>query len=175
MKIRRVDRVMHRAQNLAAARGDRCRCGTFEVMAERVVAGDKEPAITARCDHRADQAVGQRPIVECPLHCVRRAALAGQLAGDAARGDEHLVRIARDVADRERDRRIGYVEDDVDAVDVEPPPRHGGADIDFVLMVAGDHLDRSPVQLAAKILSRELCRDHRAHALEIGINTRHVV
>ena len=63
---------------------------------------------------------------------------------------------------------FGTSKDKVDPVDVEPAPRHGGADIDFVLMVAGDHLNRASVQLAAKILSRQLCRDHRAHALEIG-------
>src|SRR5262249_34244532 len=58
-EVRRVDRMMHGAENLAAARGPRGGCGAFEIMAERVVAGDKEPATTACRDHCTDQPVCQ--------------------------------------------------------------------------------------------------------------------
>ena len=74
--------------------------------------------------------------------------------------DQHLVLLARDVGDRERDRRIGQVDDHVDAVDVEPAARDRRADIGLVLVVGGEDLDLA-LRLLGEILDRDLRRDHR--------------
>ena len=85
-----------------------------------------------------------------------------------------LVLFAHDVADRQRDRRVGHVDDHVDAFDVEPASRDVGADVGLVLVIAEDHLDLA-LRLLRKVLGRHLRGEHRAGALEVGIDARHVV
>jgi hypothetical protein len=109
------------------------------------------------------------------VHGVGRAFLAGQQRRAGAGRDERLVLFHRHIGDAERDRRIGQVEDSVDALGFIPAPGDGHADVGLVLMIGGDDLHHLAGGLAAVILHRQFRGDDRADALIIGEGRRLVV
>ena len=95
---------------------------------------------------------------------VGRARLAGEV-GRAGAGQQHrLVVGLGDFQNGKADGRIDQIGDGVDAVEIEPAPRDGGADIGLVLMIGGDDLDRNAVDLVAELFGRHLGRFDRAGA-----------
>ena len=146
----------------------------FQILTERIVGGDQEPALAALREHAARDAVAHRPGVVGPVHGVRRAFGAGQQRAAGAGADQHLVLLARDVGDSEGHRGIRQVDDHVDAVHVEPAARDRRSDIGLVLMISGEDLDLA-LRLFGEILGGELRRHHRPRSLEVGIDARHVV
>src|SRR5215471_7941428 len=103
--------VAHLAQHLAAALHHDRFGVALERVAEGVVGGEKEPGITAALDDRVAGAVRQRPGVVYPMHGVGRARLTGEIRGRRAHGEEHLVLLAGELVDRERDRGGRHVGD----------------------------------------------------------------
>jgi hypothetical protein len=57
---------------------------------------------------------------------------------------------------REDNRGVGHVDDDVDAVNIDPAPRYRSTNIGLVLVIGVDDLDRLACRLAAKILDRPM-------------------
>jgi hypothetical protein len=144
-------------------------------VAEGVVGRDEEDAAHALLDHGARQPVAVSPGIVGPVHRVGRAFLAGQQRGAGARSDHHLVAVAHDLVDGERDAGIRQVDDHADALGVEPAPGDLRPDVGLVLMVAGDHLDRLSGGAAAEILHRHLGGEQRSRPLVVRIDARHVV
>ena len=104
----------------------------------------------------------------------RRARLAGQVGGGSTRNQKHLLPCAYDFLHRERDTRIRYVDDRIDAVIVEPVPRNRRADFGLVLMVGADELDLFAADGAAEIGDRHVRRLDRPRPPVIGVEARHV-
>jgi hypothetical protein len=75
---------------------------------------------------------------------------------------------------RQRHRGIGHVDDGIDLVDVEPLPGDRGAEIGLMLVVGSDDLDLLAKHGGAEFLHRELRRDHRALAADIGGDAGHI-
>ena len=88
--------------------------------------------------------------------------------------DHDLIVRARQFLNRERNGRLGDIDDDVGAVVVKPVARNGGADIGLGLVVARDDFDRPAQHLAAEILDRHLRRKQRARTHDIAIHAGHV-
>ena len=79
------------------------------------------------------------------------------------------------VLDRERDARIGDVEDRPDAPLVVPLPRDGEADVDFVLVIGDEKLDRPAEHRAAEILNGHPRHFDRTRAREIRVGAGLIV
>ena len=169
------ERMAHLAQHLAAVLDHDRRGVALERETEGVVGGEEEPGVAAGLHDRLAGAVGQRPGVVGPVDRVRRALRAGQVGGGGARDQEHLVLVAHDLVDRERDRGGRHVDDHVDLVDVDPGAHDVRADVRLVLMVGADDLDLHALGGGAEILDRHARGDHRALAAQVGIGARHVV
>jgi hypothetical protein len=105
---------------------------------------------------------------------IGRALCPGQQGGAGARADDDLVLLARNVGYGERDRGVGQIENDVDALDVEPAAGDGGAHVRLVEVIGRYDLGLA-LRLAGEILDRELRRDNRARPLEVRIDAGHVV
>ncbi|MNR08969.1 hypothetical protein D3C85_1251520 [compost metagenome] len=145
-------------------------------MAEGVVGGQEEPGITAILDHRAPGAVGQHPGVEEPVHSGSRAVLAREVGAAGSRVDVGLSFFARDLVDRQGDRRHGHVDDHVDAFGVEPLARGDGAHVGLVL-VAGRYHFHLEARLAGfeEVLGGHLGGRDRARSRNLGERAGHVV
>ena len=100
---------------------------------------------------------------------------AGQIGGGGAGDQEHLVLVAHDLVDRERDRGGRHVDDHIDLVDVDPGAHDVGSDVRLVLVVGADDLDLHALGGGAEILDRHAGGDHRALAAQVGVGARHVV
>ena len=79
------------------------------------------------------------------------------------------------VLDRERHARIGDVENRARAAFIVPLPGDGEADVDLVLMVGDQKVDRLAEHRAAEILNRHPRHFDRAGAGQIGIRAGLVV
>ena len=106
---------------------------------------------------------------------MRRTGFSGEIRGGSAGVDVDGVVRARHLAHGEPHGRIGNVEDDVDAVVLDPLPRDVGADVGLVLVVGEDDFDRPAQHLAAVILDRHARGVDRAHAGQIRVQSRLVV
>jgi hypothetical protein len=93
------------------------------------------------------------------MNRVRGARLAGQIRGSGAGPDQHLVEIARQHVDGKRNRRIGQIDDHVDALDLVPVAGDGRPNVDFVLVVRRHYLYLH-AELAGVVVDRELRRNH---------------
>src|SRR5712692_1943301 len=142
---------------------------------EGVVGGQEEPGIAAGLHDRGAGAVGERPGVVGPVDGVGGALRAGQIGGGGARDQKHLVLLAHDLVDRERDRGGRHVDDHVDLVGVDPGAHDVRSDVRLVLVVGADDLDLEALGGGAGVLDRHAGGDHRAWAGQVGIGTRHVV
>ena len=91
------------------------------------------------------------------------------------RDQEHLVFVAHDLVDRERDRGGRYVNDYVDLAGVDPLAHDVRPDVRLVLMVGADDLNLHALGGGAEILNCHARRDQRAPAAQVGIGARHVV
>jgi hypothetical protein len=109
------------------------------------------------------------------MHGVGRARLAGEIGGRRAHRQEHLVLVAGELIDRERDRGGRHVGDGIDLVDVEPLARDAQADVGLVLVVAADDLDLHPLGGGAEILDRLARHPNRGGAGDIGVDARLIV
>ncbi len=174
-KVAGPDRVAGRAQHLPALLHEFLGELLLQVVAKGVVGGDEVDALDALLRDRAGDAVTVGPGVVGPVHGVGRALGAGEQRRAGARADQHLVVVAHDLANRQRDRRVGNVGDHADALVLEPAPRDRGAEIGLVLMVGGDHLDFAAGCLAAVVLDRQLRADHGAWPLVVRVDAAHVV
>src|SRR6202022_2089271 len=89
--------------------------------------------------------------------------------------DQNRVLLFHQVRDRERDTGVWRVDDRIDLVDIDPLPRHVGAQIRAVLVVAAEHVDLPALIQQTGILHGHLDRDHRIGAADVGIQARHVI
>ena len=161
-----------RAFHLAAGGGDEAGGVLLQALAEDVVGGDEVPAGAAGPHGGAGGGLGQHVGVVGPVQRVGRALRAGEVGGAGAGVDEDLVLLFRHAGDGEGDRGGGDVEDDVDAVAVEPLAGDAGADVGLVLVVGGDHFDIEA--MAAEVLHGLLGADHRGLAADLAIGAGHV-
>ena len=170
-----IERMAHGPHHLATGGRDERRGVALEGMPECVVGGDEKPAIPTllhqRLADRRRKAVG----VEAPVHAVRRTGFSGEIRGGGAGVDVNGVVRARHLAHGEPHGRIGNVEDEVDALVLDPLPRDVGADVGLVLVVGEDDFDRPAQHLAAVILDRHARGVDRAHAGQIRVQSRLVV
>ena len=173
-EIRRVQRMPHLAQHLAAVFLDDGGGVALQRMPERIIDGDKEPGVAARLDDGAAGAVGERDRVVGPVHRGRGAGFAGQIGRGGAGDQDDLVLGPRHLLHRQRDARRGQVGDHIDPVLVEPFAGDRGGDIGLVLMVGADDFDLLAVQRAAEIGDGHFDRLDRAGAGKIGIKAGHV-
>src|SRR6516164_1047462 len=98
--------VAHFTKHLAAALHHDRFSVALERVAEGVVGGEEEPGVGRRASRsrcRLGGAVGQRPGVVDPMYGVGRARLAGEIGSRRAHRQEHLVLVAGEFVDRERD------------------------------------------------------------------------
>ena len=105
------ERMAHLAEHLAAVLQHHRLGVALEGVAEGVVGGQEEPGVAAGLDDRAAGAVGEHPGVVGPVDGVGRARLAGQVGRRRAGNEERLALLARQLVDRQRDRRGRHVED----------------------------------------------------------------
>src|SRR5207245_2747419 len=92
--------------------------------------------------------------VEAPVHAVRRTGFSGEIRGGGAGVNVNGVVRARHLAYGEPHGRIGNVEDEVDAVGLDPLPRDVGADVRLVLVVGEGEFERPAKHLAALLMDR---------------------
>jgi hypothetical protein len=90
---------------------------------------------------------------------VRGAFRAGQVGSGGARDQEHLVLVAHDLVDRERDRGGGHVNDRVDPAGIDPLAHDVRPDVGLVLMVGAHNLNLHALGGGAEILNCHACRD----------------
>ena len=169
------DRVTCRALHLAALLDEFVGELLLQIVPEGIVGSNEEHRLDALAGDGAREPMAIGPGVVGPMHRVGRAPRAGQQRSAGARPDQHLVPVAGDLVDGERDRRVGYVDDHADALVLGPFAGDLGAEIGLVLVIAGHHVDLASGGLAAVVLDRHLRRQQRAGALVVGIDTRHVV
>ena len=63
---------------------------------------------------------------------------------------------------------FGKIGDRIDAARIEPFARDGGGNVDFLLVIGFEDLDRLAENFCAEIRDRHLGRDHRAAPADIG-------
>ena len=171
-----IDRMTHAAQHLAAIGQHDRRGVALESLAEGIVGSDEEPGVAAGLHHRLAGAIA--PASRCRRSsgsCSANTSVPVRSDVAAPETRQHLVLLARQLADRERHAGGRHVDDDVDVVDVEPLPRDVGADVRLVLMIGADDLDLQAVGGGIEILDREPGGDHRAGPADLGEEARHVV
>ena len=170
-EVRRVERMLDAADDLAAVGGDDGGGVALERRAEGVVGGQEEPGVATGLHQRLARGVGQHVGVVGPVHGVGRALRVGEVGGRRTRIDVDAVLFLDDVVDGERHAGIRHVDDDVDLVDVEPLPRDRGADIRLVLVIARDDVDLPALRGEAGIFNGHLRGERRAGPAEVGIET----
>ena len=143
--------------------------------AEGVVGGDEEEAVELLLDQKPHQRDPVRPIVGVPLDAVRRAGLAGEIGGRGGIEDDDPVASLGQVLNRQPHARIGDVEYRPHAPLVIPLPRDGEADIDLVLMIGDQELDRLAQHRTAEILDRHPRALRAARSRQIGIRAGLIV
>ena len=126
-------------------------------------------------DEEPHQRDAVRPVVGVPLDAVRRARFAGEVGRRGRVEDDEPVARLRQVLDRERHARIGDVENRSHPALVIPLPRDGEADVDLVLMIGDEELDRLAEHGAAEILDRHPRHLDRAGAGQIGVGAGLIV
>ena len=167
--------MAHAAQHTPAGLLDEARGIAFQRVAEGIVRGHEEPRGAAVLHAGRGDRLGQRIGVVHPVEAGRRTGRAGEVRRARAGGDVELAVIACIGAHGQRHRGRAQSDDHVDAVLVVPAPRDRRADIGFVLVVGGDHLDLAAEHAAAEILDRHLHGGHARGAGDVGIGARHVV
>ena len=120
-------------------------------------------------DQEPHQRDAVRPVVGVPLDAVRRARFAGEVGGRGRVEDDDPISRFREILDRQRHARIGDVEDRADAALVVPLPRDLKADVDLVLMIGDEELDRLAEHGAAEILDRNPRHFDRARPGQVGV------
>ena len=133
-------------------------------MAKGIIGRNEKPRVTALFDQGTAGAMGECIGVVSPLEAIRRTGLAGEVRRCRSGHQEKPLLLTRDLLDRQRYRGSRYVDDDVDMVGIDPLARDAGADIGFILMVAGDDLNRRAQNLTAKVLDRHLGGQNAAFA-----------
>ena len=128
----------------------------FEILPERVIRRQEEPAVEALLDGREPGHVGLCEGVEHIMDGIGAARLVGE--ADRARTIEHDDLVARlgDLAGRQGRRRRRDVEDHLDALIVEHVAGDVGGEVSLVLMIGRDDLDLAAQHFAAEILHRHL-------------------
>ena len=162
------------ADHRAAQRRDRLRGFVLQRDAQRIIDRHEVPALVALRDQRFGETRSIRIGVVDPLDSVRRTLLAGQFGRRRGGVERDLVLFLDDLLHRERDRRVRHIDHHIDAIDIEPVPDDGSADIGLVLVIGGDEFDRLAAEGAAGVLDRHLCGLDRSHAGLIRIQARHV-
>jgi hypothetical protein len=100
-----------RAENLSTAGFNDVAGLFFEIVTERIVAGDEEPLFTALLDDGFGDAVCQGPGVIGPMDGIRRALGAGEQRSAGPGADQHLVFLPHDLVDGERHRGVWHIQD----------------------------------------------------------------
>jgi hypothetical protein len=135
-----------------------------------IVRGDEEPGVGAGFHQRAARRDRERVRVIGPVEAVGRAGRAGQRRCRRGHDDIDLPLLGGDLLHRKRYRRQREVGDHVDALDVVPTARDGGAEIGLVLVISVDQLDLLAKHAAAKIVNRHFRGFDRPLAAKIGID-----
>ena len=152
--------MLDAAEHLAAIGSHDRRRIALQRVAERVVGGQKEPAVAAGFGQCLAGAVGKHVGVIGEGNRVRRAGLAGEVGRGGTRIEQDGVLFLDEIAHRQRDAGVRRIGDRIDLVDVDPLPRHVGADVRLVLVVAADDIDLPPLVEQSGILHRHLGGNH---------------
>src|SRR6476659_10538072 len=104
----------------------------LERRADREIGSDKEPGVAASLHHRLAGTMSQGICIVSPVNRGRRADIGSQARGRGAGREKDLVLGARYFLHGKRYSGIWYVNDDVDALGVDPPVRDPSADIGLV-------------------------------------------
>ncbi|MEY9181081.1 hypothetical protein ABIA41_002516 [Bradyrhizobium sp. USDA 313] len=173
-EIRRVERMAHAAEHLAAGLGHDTAGVLLQVLAEGVIGGEEEPGVETRLHSRKTGHIGLAVGIEHVVDRVGTTGLVGET--DRARAVEHddLVARFRDLAGGKRGRGGRDVVDHLDALIVEHVACDVGGEIGLVEMVGRQHLDLAPQHLATKVLDGHFGRGLAAGTGDVGIQARHV-
>ena len=161
--------------DIAAALGGDERLGVgLELVAERVVGGDQIPfgaGLGQVVGDPGDLDIG----VPHPLDdMVGLAGIAGQARGAAGEQADPVL-VLQQRRDRELQRGVGHVGEDVDALPVDPFAGDRRADIGLVLVVGRDDLDLHARAFGLQaVLDRHAGGGDRALAGDVGIDAGHV-
>ena len=173
-EIRRVERMPHGAQHLAAGLQHHIGGVLFEILAESVVGGQEVPAIKALLDGGEAGHIGLAEGVEHIMHRVGTAGLVAE--PDRAGAVEHHDLVARlgDLAGGQRGGGRRDVEQHLDALIVQHVAGDVGGKVGLVLMIGRDDFDLAAQHFAAEILRRHFRGGLRARPGDIGVEARHV-
>jgi hypothetical protein len=105
-----------------------------------------------------------------PVEAVGRAGRAGERRCRRGHNDIDFLPLGSNLLHGKRDCGRGQVGDHVDALDVVPTARDGGAEIGLHLVISVDQLDLLAKHAAAKILNRHFRGFDRPLAAKIGID-----
>ena len=163
-----------RPQHPPAGGGDEAAGVALDGMAEGVVRGQEEPGVAAILHRGGAHGVGHRPGVVDPMHVVGGAGTARQIGGGGGGDQRHLVLVAHNIDQAERDGRSRHVDDRVHPVAVEPGAGDLQAGVDAVLRVRHHHLDADARVVAGEVLHRQAHAGDAAGAGVAGIGAGHV-
>ena len=166
--------MRHAAHNFAATCGDKLRGRGCHGLAPSVVHRDDEPLFLALLQHAFDRCIGHGIGVVGVVHQGRTTVLIGQRCRHRTGVHDHLVALASQAVDGDRNGGVVHVNDQVNALVVEPLARLGGAYIRLVLVVCRHQLDLLAQHRATKVGNRHARRFYRTLTRTIGIQARHV-
>src|SRR5882724_6752318 len=146
----------------------------FQILSERVVGGEEEPAVEALLDGGQTGDVRLRKSVEDIMHGVGSAGFVRE--PDRPRTVEHDDLVARlcDLAGGERGGGSRDIDDGLDALIVEHIAGDIGGKIGLVEVIGRDDLDFAAQNLAADIFGRHLRRRLAARAGDVGVKPGHI-
>ncbi len=146
----------------------------LQVMAERVVNREKEPAVAALLDHREPGTVRERIGVVGVVNRLRAAAFVGEARGAGPVQDDDLVALLGDILGRECCGRGRDVDERVELVAIEPLGGLGAGDLRPVQVIRDQHLDRLAEDPAADILDGHPGGGPAAGPGHVRVRTGHV-
>ena len=173
-EVRRVQRVAHRAGDRATVGLDDVGCIGFERMTESIVSGQKVPAFGTGLHQGGACHLGQRHGVVGVMHGVGRAGFIGQAGGAGADGHERAFLFFGDLGHGQRGAGVGAADQHRQAVLVDPLSGFGAGHVGLVLVVGGQHFNRTVQDLATEILHRPLDHFTASGAINVGVQAGHV-
>ena len=177
-RVARRQRMLDRAQHLAAAGLHHVGGVGLQRRAEGIVGRQEVPGLAAGLDHRVAGAARQRHGVVGVVQRIGRALLVGQRRRAGADHDNRFLLVGGHARHGQRGAGVGAADQHVQALLVEPLARLGRGDVGLVLVVGGDQLDLPAVDRAAHFLDGHAdgldaawAVGARVHARQVGDET----
>ena len=134
--------------------------GSCELMSERIVSGEEEPASSTLPHHRQPSRMCERVGVEGVMARNWRASLVGDAGCSGPAQDHYAIALVGNIHSRERGRGRGHVDERIDVLLVKPFRGNSGSDVSLVLVIGYEHLDRAVQDFATEILDGHARRGH---------------